>query len=611
MTTRPDSRESVQPEGKARRSQMLTSYGPGALVDLLDYAVIINGLDFWKFGKREGIELVEEPRLRERLAARLKKLGRELKIDGAFRMPPAGDDQRPDPWHGVTARLFPRWFVCQRCRSLARYDGLEFKGGRFLHGCHGKGVECVPVRFVQACTAGHVDDLNWIGVAHQGPACGGPSLKLLEGVTGDFSEVRVECETCRKSRWLIDLKPQETRPRCRGTRPWLGPEGEEPCDQPATLIVRTASSAYFSQTDSALSIPERENALYEAVVKHKAILTSATEATLGAFRTIPHVGIDIASWSDAQVLATVELVQAGKKPERPPIRTAEFQRFVQAEWETPGQIPPPGVHFFARRAQVPALPGVERVVVAHKLREVRVQVGFTRLDFPTPSLQGEHDLGVRTAPIGLNTDWLPAVEVFGEGLFLRLDETAVQAWETRPAVRAREAELSRAFDTAFASRDVPPVFPGARFYLLHSLAHLLTTAVSLECGYSASAIRERIYCAPATDAVPMAGILLSTGTPGTEGTLGGLVQQGRDIQRHLHHALRLGHLCSNDPVCAAHDPLGPTERRLEGAACHGCLFIAESSCEWFNRYLDRALVVPCLGQPTELAFFGGGEWPPG
>jgi hypothetical protein len=157
---------------------------------------------------------------------------------------------------------------------------------------------------------------------------------------------------------------------------------------------------------------------------------------------------------------------------------------------------------------------------------------------------------------------------------------------------------------------VPPSFPGARFYLLHSLAHLLVTAVSLECGYSASAIRERIYCAPAGDVVPMAAILLSTGTPGTEGTLGGLVQQGRGVHAHLRHAMRLGRLCSNDPVCAAHDPLGPTERRLEGAACHGCLFTAESSCEWFNRYLDRALVVPCLGQPAELAFFGDGEWPP-
>jgi hypothetical protein len=103
----------------------------------------------------------------------------------------------------------------------------------------------------------------------------------------------------------------------------------------------------------------------------------------------------------------------------------------------------------------------------------------------------------------------------------------------------------------------------------------------------------------------MAAILLSTGTSGTEGTLGGLVEEGRRIRAHLARAYDLGKLCSNDPVCAGHSPQDdPAERHLEGAACHGCLFIAECSCERFNRYLDRTLVVPTVGQPRELAFFG-------
>jgi hypothetical protein len=147
-------------------------------------------------------------------------------------------------------------------------------------------------------------------------------------------------------------------------------------------------------------------------------------------------------------------------------------------------------------------------------------------------------------------------------------------------------------------------FLGARYYLLHSLSHLLITAISLECGYSASAIRERIYCNPTrTDPQPMAAILLSTGTSGSEGTLGGLIDQGRRIVDHLRRAFDLGRLCSNDPICACHDPEDTAvERYFEGAACHGCLFIAEPSCERFNRNLDRALVVPCLGH-QEVAFF--------
>jgi len=233
-----------------------------------------------------------------------------------------------------------------------------------------------------------------------------------------------------------------------------------------------------------------------------------------------------------------------------------------------------------------------------------VQVGFTRIEPVTPDLQGEFDLGVQSQQLGLLTDWLPAAEIHGEGVFLRLDESAVREWEGRAAVLARGRELLAGHDAWASTLGDAPDFPGIRFYLLHSLSHLLMSAISLECGYAASALRERIYCAPENAELPMAAILLSTGSPGSEGTLGGLVEQGREIWAHLRRAYELGTLCSNDPVCAGHSPKDdPSERFLEGAACHGCLFIAECSCERFNRYLDRALVVPAIGHNAELAFF--------
>ncbi|MHC5825905.1 MAG: Zn-binding domain-containing protein, partial [Nostoc sp.] len=130
-------------------------------------------------------------------------------------------------------------------------------------------------------------------------------------------------------------------------------------------------------------------------------------------------------------------------------------------------------------------------------------------------------------------------------------------------------------------------FPGLPYIMLHSLSHLLIAAVSLECGYAASSIRERIYAGESGY-----GILLYTGSPGSEGTLGGLVQVGNRIEYHLDVALEMGRLCSNDPVCAQHQPDAEQEDRfLHGAACHGCLLIAETSCERRNEFLDRALVV--------------------
>jgi hypothetical protein len=139
------------------------------------------------------------------------------------------------------------------------------------------------------------------------------------------------------------------------------------------------------------------------------------------------------------------------------------------------------------------------------------------------------------------------------------------------------------------------------YFLLHSLSHLLLTAVSLERGYASASIRERIYVRAGNNEAY--GLLLYTGSPDAEGTLGGLVAVGRRMDQHLRAALRLGALCSNDPVCAHHLPDEPHEGRpLHGAACHCCLLIAEPSCERRNELLDRALVVPTV-EDTDLAFF--------
>jgi hypothetical protein len=153
-------------------------------------------------------------------------------------------------------------------------------------------------------------------------------------------------------------------------------------------------------------------------------------------------------------------------------------------------------------------------------------------------------------------------------------------------------KLKAGFDSWLAERsNSHRKWPYLHYYLLHSFSHLLLTAVALECGYPASSIRERIYALPSTGY----GVLLYTATSDAEGTLGGLVEAGRRIQEHIRTALEMGELCSNDPVCAQHEPHNSHERRfLHGAACHGCLLIAETSCEQHNDFLDRALVVPTV-----------------
>lgn len=604
--------EVKQPEGKVRRSQVLFTYGPGAMIDLVDDAVMVGGIDFW----RGPHKTIHNPPLRDRIAYRFKQSGRgDLHPTDAFREPPVGEDDAPEWNVGVPALEFPKWFVCQNpdCRALVHCTDLDVdaksKTKAYKHDCTRSGWSVVPVRFVASCPGGHIEDFPWVYFVHEGRRCSRPRLALDQGATGDFSQVKVRCDGCRRSRPLSEALAPKAMPDCRGRRPWLGKESDVDCTHKLRMQVRSASNAYFSQVESALHIPGAdENKVFEAVKKlspeAKEKLTPENFEMYLQFNETVRALLE--GFDKADIFAVLPLAKANETPRRSPPRTAEYQAFIDQPVESLADTPGQNEIFFARQLDDDTpLPGIERIVLGHQLTETRVQVGFTRISPPTANLQGEMELAVDSADVRLTANWLPAIELRGEGIFIRLDEHAVRKWEERPAVEARAADLEAGYEAARASGRKLPVFPGVRFYLLHSLAHLLMNALALECGYAASAIRERIYCASRDDKVPMAAILLMTGTPGTEGTLGGLVDQGRRLGAHLAYARRLGQLCAHDPVCAAHNPVeDPSEQWLEGASCHGCLFVAESACEWFNHMLDRSLVVPTIGNPPERAFFG-------
>lgn len=598
------------PNGKIRQSQVVGTFGAGSLLDLVDDAVLVGGLNFWKWNDQR---VIVDRRLREAVQHVLGE--RKLRYDKAFLKPPAGDEQGPARGQGIQVLEFPHWFVCQnpKCRRLLRSSSLEMESKHYIHQCDGperRRERCVPIRFVASCPRGHLADVNWTSWAHEGPSCDAPQLQLDEGATGDFAEVKVLCLSCQAKRPLIDLTVKEKAGKCNGERPWLGADASERCTESRKLLVRSASNGYFPQVMSALSLPELETDVRSAVQSVWGTLQVATAQSLSVFRTIPEVAAAIGAFTDEAVLAAIAQLKTGLSPPREEIRTAEYRTFLAAKAEKAGELPQNETErFYFARTATPrgGLPtGFSRLVLLKRLKEVRVQIGFTRFEAATPNLQGEYDLGVESAPLGLDTDWLPASEVQGEGFFLQLDEALLKRWEESAPVEARRQVLQRAHDLHNAGEARGQPFPGVRYYLLHSFAHMLMSAVSMDCGYPASSIQERIYCSPPGASHGMAGVLLYTGTSGSEGTLGGLVEQGRELRRHLRHALELGHLCSNDPVCASHQPDGPSERRLEGAACHGCLYVAECSCERFNRQLDRSLVVPTLGSPQGLAFFEEG-----
>ncbi|OLP15934.1 hypothetical protein BST81_23705 [Leptolyngbya sp. 'hensonii'] len=610
------SKRKPTPAGELRQSQLLNTFGPGSMVDLPDHSVVIAGLNYWK-GERK---VIREDRLRSKVAKIL-----EVE-DIKFYTPPRQAEDANAPLSGIDAFIFPTWFLAQIDRTV-KVKGKEYRTRPFLTWNAVKGgakfegskVTAVPVRFVQACVNGHLDDIDWYAFVHEDfrTTCRG-QLWLDEGGSGnDFEEIFVRCEACNARRPLATAKVKDSKVLgpCKGKRPWLGYGAQEPCvahkiddagnivttDKPEynRLLVRSASNAYFSQTLSVISLPDPDAALKKALDKfYEGELEHVPNLDILKYEFTKDRYSELSRFGAAVVWAEIERRKSGQAAPDKSIKQVELEALLACPEEMGKEALSMSSDFDARARKLDGLdqkwkPFIDRVVLVHRLREVIAQVGFTRFEASMPNIEGELDdlaINVRRAALDFESYWVPAVENKGEGVFISFPKSRVEEWVKRSAVKARGKSLEEGFLKWLDSRGIPRDkgrFPGIPYIMLHSLSHLLITAVSLECGYAASAIRERIYANETGY-----GILLYTGTSGSEGTLGGLVQVGRRIEQHLSRALELGRLCSNDPVCAQHEPTNPQEDRfLHGSACHGCLLIAETSCERRNEFLDRALVV--------------------
>jgi len=463
---------------------------------------------------------------------------------------------------------------------------------------------------------GHVDDLDWDKLLHRTKEDCRRFLPWIDeaGASGDLNDVRITCSGCGAS-IRMSLAVQQftekgpTHGMCSGKQLWLGGDAKEECKEPMRFLLRSASHAYFPVTASVIHIPDAEALLREKVASVYDLVKGADDADdIRFFRKKQEpVRNALEGFADEAIFAEVARKKDGKALAHRKVKEAEVEVLLN-----PSAIKDDAHRFSGRVLPRPkktsrVMSAIDKVVLLDRLVEVRSLVGFTRFEPQSADKDGELDIGAEVVKPDSPLTWLPAIEHFGEGVFFSLKEGALTEWEDSLAVGRRDDEFKAGFAAWKAKRKdrakAKPDFASARFVLLHSLSHLLITATSLECGYSASSIRERIYASSGGS-----GILLYTASPGAEGSLGGLAEVGWHLERYLERALDLGRLCSNDPVCAAHHPEhedGGGDRHLEGASCHGCLLISEPSCERMNVYLDRSLVVPTI-EMSDTAFFGGG-----
>ncbi|GAA1882093.1 DUF1998 domain-containing protein [Streptantibioticus ferralitis] len=605
--------------GELRPSQLLHTYGVGAVTDLPNLSTMVLGLDHWEL--QQAAPLTED-RL---LAAVRRRLGPQVTT---LRTPPYLQETS-DPFGdwtrvGVPVALFPRWLRCSReqCGILSPASSglfeleehiLRPENTRYAHNCYSTGRRrptAVPARFLVACPAGHMDDFPWQYFVHRGAdAPAECTLSLVErGTTGEAANLFVTCSCndvkARSMAEAMGTRGEQELPACRGHHPHLGTF--ETCDEKVRTIALGATNSWFASQLRVFSLPRAEEPLAQAVREHwhslellAAVPPEAAKMllpTLACWPELEQYGVEQV-WNAVRAEATAKTAapaQQASDDEEFDLATPEWQAFTALNrYSLPD--------FTTEPEPVPASASawLERVVLVHRLREVSALTGFTRID-PPEWLSPEDELIEPAAPLSKEQPtWVPCAELRGEGVFLAFREDRLAEWEKRTDVAARERTLRAAHHTWCLARGIEPRWPGIRYVLLHTFAHALIRQFALECGYGASGIAERVYARSGKR--PMAGVLLYTAAPDSEGTLGGLVSLGHHnrLDPVIGQALEEARLCSSDPMCAEHDPR--VHGHLHGAACHACLFAAETSCERGNHYLDRALLVETL--PGDLGAF--------
>lgn len=633
--------------GSVRPTALLFTAGIGSSVDLPHLAVMPQGLEAWElaYERLGGALQVSEPRLVEAVKAQLGRQVREL------RSPPREEVRHGEaPTIGIPATAFPRWLRCTGCDMLAPFEGegsafafinvirMRPDQARFVHQkCRGrKGTAkphesvAVPARYLVACLNGHLDEFPYGAYVHRSqgatyscekhPSVVNPRtpMRMLEWRSNIGPEVHVRCVACNKQRSMRELTGTDgarRMPDCRGRHPHLGTF--ETCHAETRFMLLGAANQWFPAGISLLVVPEsQELDVAEVAARLEAVpfesrAGATSPATVPMFKQLVRsmIGLDLADVTDEMVWDALQLLESGAAPETGRTTAYSQVELRLPEWRT--LVRPADFAKHARQSdfrirEVPladALTPVVRTVAAiDRLKKVNAFVGFTRID----AFDRIDDSRERLAPLARSRPtWVPATEDHGEGVFVQLREDVVGPWEESVLAsdlwelhrQAHRRYVNRRTSSSSVKSDPDSRLEPPRFWAVHTFAHLVIRQMAMDAGYGSASLAERIYAWRGDDErEAAAGFLISTTSPDSEGTLGGLVEQsdvvkfGKLVTRALLKATR----CSSDPVCAHRAPRDQ-EDFLHGAACHFCSFLSETSCDNANRFLDRRFVLKLYG----------------
>jgi len=602
-----------------RRSQFIYTFGPGSIIESRDGPRLIPSIGKGLSGSDFSEDKFKEKRIDDlRLGKYLQMLTDSQKPVEIFAVPTEDDSE-----NGYATYIFPAWRICYNKdkHKIKDKEGFyvlyKLDRNTIGEGCplckETKNQEAV--RFVSACSKGHLDEVPWDIAVHRGKKCNNPKEKkyfLWESHGSSIADIEIECPDCHARTNMQKIYNDRTF-KCTGRIPEREAFGtkESPylpipnphfnkCDRNMKVINRQSASVYSADTVTFLT-------LYQDKIQK---IIQKPEVRQWILDTRPFLSKEN-SYSYENMSESLNGAELSKEDKEELLKfksEKEYKKLLEKFDSIGSDINPQEEFLYTEfealinhdtnksdeyfRMKLPkSVTGNSKfpdfdIYIIERIRTVTALTGYrrqVRSGKEEPDNPEHTDIGYTLPSDTKNTIWYPGFEGTGEGIMIRFNEGLYNELKGKEVFRLWN-------DYGIDKESVRNVLWGEKtaepmFVYLHTMSHAIIRALSRFSGYSSASLHERIYISRSADD---GAILIYNTSPGSEAGMGGLVESVSNIEKVMEEAINSLKICSNDPVCIG----GKKNRKsINGSACYSCLLISETSCEYRNMALDRHMVV--------------------
>ncbi len=582
------------------RFSHLTAYaGVGSIVrDNNDFIMAVSDIRYWI--DKNGNQISESLRFVDRVK-------KHLKVTKNLHLPPTAQVNKDRiVGHPLPAVIFPSYAKCKYCNRLHHkpWYGVDKGISKDLlcDNCSKRGLE--QVTWCAVSSAGDLRDVPWHFICHKKSEkkCEPDySSAYLEIISGERGKKIIRCTRCTSSN-NFERSGTEFKGNFQPWVTWVKEPEKDVKPKLYTVMEINDPRVYSANKKSAIVIPPESNVDKNSIVYKLTCNSVLLNNIQKESRQLKRKKMLIVAAHDYRctvddVKNAIDEIESGQSEldniTPGEMYSDEFKALMKKEDVKEGvdfvtKHKTEAWHNYLENISVKGdLKKVSRIVedivAVNRLRVIEVFNGFSR----KASDSDKHDEIIVPPDITGELDWLPAIELFGEGIFFTVNHELLNEWEGLHEVRLRADEVNTRYENSTQGSFENLLVVSPRFILLHTLSHLVIRELEISAGYPAASLKERIYSSQSKN---MAGILIYTAVPDVAGSLGGIVEaaEPKNFLKLLEGAFKHAQWCSLDPVCTEHEGQGASW--LNRAACHACSLIPETSCEYGNVFLDRVFI---------------------